>query len=246
MSKSQCKIHPDQFCHVCGTLTFKGEIQAFIPSSISLHHSYSNRDVSDQDESYMPHGVCATCNRSLGRWSIGEWRGMPFGTLMIWAEPSNHPDDCYFCSCPFEGYNRGNRKNIQYPDFTSSRRPSTHGPRLPVPPAPWTNKECTDEDCVSGTETIDFVDPIESPAEVRRDPLLIDQGSLDDSVRGLGLTKEEAQLFGSRLQERNCLAPSTTFSQYRYREEDFAVFFAEKAVHKRRSLKRRFGNISEE
>ncbi|KAJ8671565.1 hypothetical protein QAD02_002824 [Eretmocerus hayati] len=213
MSKSQCKIHPDRFCYVCGTLTFKGEIRAFTPSFISLYHSYFNRDVSDQDKSYVPHGVCATCNGSLRRWSIGERRGMPFGTPMIWAEPSNHPDDCYFCSCPFEGYNRGNRKNIQYPDFTSSRRPLAHGPRLPLPPAPWTKKECTDEDCDSGTETIDFVDPIESPAEVSRDPLLIDQGSLDDFVRDLGLTKEEAQLLGSRLQERNFLASDSSRRQ---------------------------------
>ena len=51
------------------------------------------------------------------------------------------------------------------------------------------------------------------------DPKLMSQSDLDDLVRDLDLPKQSAQLLGSRLQERNFLAPGTTFSWYRYREK---------------------------
>ncbi|KAJ8684804.1 hypothetical protein QAD02_020597 [Eretmocerus hayati] len=152
MSKIQCKVSPNRLCYVCGTLTFKGEIRDMTPSFMSLYHHYFKRDVRDQDKSYVPKGVCASCNTTLRAWSNGARKSMPFGSPIIWTRPSNHPEDCYFCNCLTEGYNRHNRKLIEYPDHTSSQRPRPHNSDSPIPPAPWIRREDDCEDRDSGSE----------------------------------------------------------------------------------------------
>lgn len=46
-------------------------------------------------------------------------------------------------------------------------------------------------------------------------------------VRDLGLPKDKSELLGSRLKERNLLAPGTTFCWYRDREKSLVGFFSE-------------------
>ena len=41
----------------------------------------------------------------------------------------------------------------------------------------------------------------------------------------IGLSKEAAQILGSRLQERNLLSPETKFAWYRHREQEFREYF---------------------
>ena len=50
---------------------------------------------------------------------------------------------------------------------------------------------------------------------------LFSQSHLNDLTRDLNLPKDAAELLGSRLKERNMLAPGTSFSWYRHREKDF-------------------------
>ena len=56
------------------------------------------------------------------------------------------------------------------------------------------------------------------------------EGKLNDLVRDLDLPKEAAELLGSRLQEDHFLAPNTTFSWYRNREDKFLLFFEQTAT----------------
>ena len=58
---------------------------------------------------------------------------MPFTIPMFWHEPWNHVDDSYFCVCDITGYNTKNKKEINYPNLLSAKRPVSHGPGLPVP-----------------------------------------------------------------------------------------------------------------
>ena len=53
------------------------------------------------------------------------------------------------------------------------------------------------------------------------------QPELNDLVRDLDLPKESAELLGSRLKEKNLLAPGTSFSWYRKRERDFLQYFSQ-------------------
>jgi len=58
---------------------------------------------------------------------------MPFAVPMVWREPKNHIDDCYFCMVNISGYNKKNKSNIIYPNLPSAIRPIPHDPELPVP-----------------------------------------------------------------------------------------------------------------
>ena len=54
---------------------------------------------------------------------------------------------------------------------------------------------------------------------------------LNDLTRDLYLSKESAQLLGSRLRENNLLAPQTTFYWYRNRNDEFRKYFARDEQH---------------
>lgn len=58
-------------------------------------------------------------------------------------------------------------------------------------------------------------------------PELFSQSELNDLVRDLHLTKENSELLGSRLKEKNLLAAGTSFSWFRYREKNFLPYFSE-------------------
>lgn len=105
----------------------------------------------------------------------------------------------------------------------SALKPVSHGPEVPIPEPPDTY---TDLSSVSDDEKMD--DDIdlnfESTVEINQ-PKPFTQDELNDLTRDLCLSKESAQLLGSRLRENNLLAPGTTFYWYRDREEKFRVFF---------------------
>src|SRR5215469_9137588 len=52
---------------------------------------------------------------------------------MVWREPKNHYDDCYFCMINVKGVNRYKKRKIEYPDLESARRPVPHSDEVPVP-----------------------------------------------------------------------------------------------------------------
>ena len=52
---------------------------------------------------------------------------------MVWREPKNHVDDCYFCMVNITGINRNNCSKWTYPDPPSARRPSPHSHEVPIP-----------------------------------------------------------------------------------------------------------------
>lgn len=65
----------------------------------------------------------------------------------------------------------------------------------------------------------------DSPFEVLGTPHLINQCELNDLVKDLGLSKEKAELLGSRLQEWNLFARGVTVSSFTKRNEPFKAYF---------------------
>ena len=57
-------------------------------------------------------------------------------------------------------------------------------------------------------------------------PLLINQEQLNDLVRDLALSKEKAEVLGSRLQQWNLLESGTTISSFRHRNKTLARYYA--------------------
>jgi hypothetical protein len=51
---------------------------------------------------------------------------------------------------------------------------------------------------------------------------------LNDLIKELQLTKEESELLGSRLREKNMLVSGVKFSWYRNHEKEFRKYYAQK------------------
>ncbi|GBM16525.1 hypothetical protein AVEN_148907-1 [Araneus ventricosus] len=57
---------------------------------------------------------------------------------MIWREPTNHIDGCYFCMVPpaSVGFTKKKKRTIEYPNIPSALRPVSLGEGLPIPEPP--------------------------------------------------------------------------------------------------------------
>ena len=189
------------------------------------YHAYFGCKLGDQDKPWAPHMVCKTCVEKLRLWYKGEAKCMPFGVPMIWREQTNHVSDCYFCMTNVHGFSTKNKQNIQYPNLPSAMRPVPHGADVEIPLPPTTLDEQSTE---SESSSMEANNDDSDAASYSGTPKLMSQSDLDDLVRDLDLPKESAELLGSRLHERNFLAPGTTFSWYRHREREFLEFFSMK------------------
>ena len=58
---------------------------------------------------------------------------MSFGIPMVWREPKNHVDDCYFCITQTQGFSNKNKHRVQYPSLDSAILPVPHSNEIPVP-----------------------------------------------------------------------------------------------------------------
>ena len=113
------------------------------------------------------------------------------------------------------------RLTLVYPSVPSSIAPVPYNDELPVPIPP------------QSAEAAAYPSHVDSPDELGEDcnfeepnlsPHFPNQQELDDLVRGLGLTKSNAELLASRLKEWNLFDPSCKTSKYRNRHETFASF----------------------
>ncbi|QQP53101.1 Uncharacterized protein FKW44_005452 [Caligus rogercresseyi] len=148
---------------------------------------------------------------------------------MVWREPKNHSDDCYFCAINLIGINRKNRKTLTYPNLDSAIRPVPHSEDVPVPvfesfPDVTDDERATELlqcDGLHNHDDRDFEGTTSQPKQFNR-------GELNDLVRDLNLPKKSAELLASRLSEKNLLQSGTTISFYRTRDSEFVSFFSEK------------------
>ncbi|GBM12130.1 hypothetical protein AVEN_39469-1 [Araneus ventricosus] len=117
-----------------------------------------------------------------------------------------------------------NKKNIFYPNFSSAIRPVTHTSEIPVPHPPLSLDDIR-TDSEDG-DTLPHPDESSSDFSGDEGPQPFSQSELNDLVRDLGLSKDGAELLGSRLKNKNLLTPGTSFSWYRHREKEFTQFFS--------------------
>lgn len=191
---------------------------------------YFGCKIGDQDKVWAPHICCSSCATSLRAWLAGKRPSMPFAIPMIWREQNNHVTDCYFCMTNVTGFSSKNRKSIEYPNLASAMRPVPHDESLPVPNPPefWTLED--EDEHAETDEMLQIVDDsaTEDPEfepSTSSNPHLISQAELNDLVRDLDLSKNQAELLGSRLQGWNLLSPGTKISVFRKRHEDLTRFF---------------------
>jgi len=153
---------------------------------------------------------------------------MPFIIPMVWSEPQNHENDCYFCMTVTKGFTKKNKKKIKYPIITSARRLVLSGNDTPT--LCINSKEIVDDEIASSQITIpsssivSTMQPMSSCTSTS-ELHLITQSDLNDLVRDLGLSKLKAQLLGSRLKQWNLLDTNTRISYFRNRQEEFMRYF---------------------
>lgn len=224
MARRGCVISPDSFCYVCGEYTVKSQQRNISEFVKKVYFAYFKLKLGDQDKTWAPHKVCRRCEEDLRLWFKGKKNSFRFGIPMIWREQKNHTTDCYFCSVDVKGFNTKNKKKISYPNLDSAIRPVSHGSEIPVPQPPSNL-----DDILSESEDSDALasqDESSSDFSVDEGPQLFSQSELNDLVRDLGLSKDAAELLGSRLKNKNLLSSGTSFSWYRHREKEFTQFFS--------------------
>ena len=150
---------------------------------------------------------------------------MPFGVPAIRREQRNHVSDCYFCMTKITGFSRKNKSKIVYPTCKSALRPVSHCSDIPVPSPPSGDVESvlSDEPSRSDESKDTEIDP---SFKDESKPLFINQERLNDFVRDHYLSKENAEILGSRLQQWNLLQEGTTTSSLRQRNKSLSSYYA--------------------
>ena len=127
MTSRGCVNSSESFCYFCGEFVVKKQQRNITDFVEKVYFAYFGVKIGDQDKSWALHGVCLGCVERFRMWSKGKVKSFRFGVPMIWREPQNHSDDCYFCSCNVQGYSIKIKKQISYPNMDSPLRPVPHG-----------------------------------------------------------------------------------------------------------------------
>ena len=131
-SRRRWKYDPDAFCYMCSEYMMKEQkrnINYFVKRA---YKAYFDMKLGHQNKPWAPHLACKTCVESLRGWTKGKLR-LNFAVQMVWREPKNHFDDCYFCLNDMKGFNKNKKKGWQYPSLDSVIRTVAHSEDLPVP-----------------------------------------------------------------------------------------------------------------
>ena len=123
---------------------------------------------------------------------------------MVWGEPKNHTDDCYFCLTPpiKAGLSMKKIVTFKYPNLPSAIRPIPDSNSLPVPTPPQSYELETENE---GRKELEIEEKEENRHSTSNDPdfVLTDdaphrfsQAELSDLVQDLDLSQEKAELLG--------------------------------------------------
>ena len=119
------KNHPDCFCYICGEYKTADNRESTTNFVLKAYYAYFGIKLGEQEKSWARHVVCKICVECLRQWTIGTRQSMGFGIPMVWWEPANHIDDCYFCSRNVTGVNKKRCKSFELQKFSVSNLTSS-------------------------------------------------------------------------------------------------------------------------
>jgi hypothetical protein len=96
----KCVNSADNFCYICGEVTFSSQKRAITPIIRKAYHLYFGCQIGDQDKSWAPQICCNTCAANLRKWLSRKRPSVPFAIPMVWREQTIHISDCYVCMVP--------------------------------------------------------------------------------------------------------------------------------------------------
>jgi hypothetical protein len=83
-----CVNSPDNFCYICGEVTFATPKHPLTPMAKKVYECYFSGKVGDQDKKWAPHICFISCATILLECLNNKGRSMPFALAMIWKEPT--------------------------------------------------------------------------------------------------------------------------------------------------------------
>ena len=127
---------------------------------------------------------------------------MRFGVPMVWCEPKNHHDDCYFCIVDMSKWNQRRKKDWYYPDIVSARRPIPHCTEVSISAFTSLPDLTADEMLVEAMNDTDSSPSSTSSSSsmaaesslLSAKPKPFSQGQLNDLVRDFGLSKKSPEI----------------------------------------------------
>ena len=115
---------------------------------------------------------------------------------MVWREPKDDCNDCYFCAVKTKSINRRNRNSLTYPNLDFAIGPVSHNEELPVPVFEGLPQL---KYFLSGEEENVLIDSDKTLADsdfpqCLLSPQLFSQGELNDLAKNLNLSKKSSKL----------------------------------------------------
>ena len=117
----------DVFCYICGEFTKLFDKKKIDGLFDSLHHACFGIKLGDQGQFWASHIVCKPAPRIFFSFN-GKRNSLKFRVPMIWHEPQNNHNDCYFCAFDLVGLNKRTKKSTKfsYPSLKSAIFPVVH------------------------------------------------------------------------------------------------------------------------
>ena len=84
----------NSFCDVSGKYTLPRHVSLCVKGA---YEAYYQVPLGDQEKNWAAHVVCHKCEKMIQNWTKGKQKGLPFDVPMVWREPKDYLNDCYFC-----------------------------------------------------------------------------------------------------------------------------------------------------
>ncbi|KAI6658271.1 hypothetical protein LOD99_15545 [Oopsacas minuta] len=146
---------------------------------------------------------------------------------MVWREPKNHHDDCYFCMVNMSGWNRQKKNSWQCPDIDSAREPIRDCSKIQVPVLPSLLDTAFIEAIDESSDSPYCSNSCNELLQISKAEHFI-QGQLNDLVRDLGLSKDASEILASRLSEHN-IHSEVRIAYSRSRDEELIRDYSEES-----------------
>lgn len=186
------------------------------------YQRYFGCQIGDFDKNWAPNTCCVSCVRLLTGWKNGTHH-MPFAIPMIWREPKDHFTDCYFCLTNIKGITSKTKYTVKYPNLQSAIRPVLHNAEFPVPvyaDTTLSDNDNSDSDLtqIHNDSDENKNDPTYEASSCSSEPYFPNQQDINDLIRDLNLSEQQAEVLTSRLKGWNLLQKDVRICSYRSRQ----------------------------
>jgi hypothetical protein len=135
MSRS-CQNKLNSFCYICSKVALKLQRKPLLQLMRKGYDLYFGCKVRDQDKVWAPKICCSSCSRTLAGWLTGTHKLMRSALPMVWRQPREHLNNCYFCMTKITGFSRFSMHKMECPNIPITLRPVSHDDSVPLPKLP--------------------------------------------------------------------------------------------------------------